>query len=76
LRGEIYAPEGMPLTFRIGDEAEETEIYIADEPIAIDVDEDGTFILPGELVYDEFVIYAVSDGVKTIELYIVAEPQE
>ena len=73
LRGEIYAPEGKPLTFKIGADAEDVEVYIADEAIAIDVEDDGTFILPGELVSDEFVIYAVSDGVKTIELYIVAE---
>ncbi len=76
LRGEIYAPEGKPLTFKIGAEAEDVEVYIADEAIAIDVEDDGTFILPGELVSDEFVIYAVSDGVKTIELYIVAEEEE
>ena len=76
LRGEIYAPEGKPLTFKIGAETEDVEVYIADEEIALDVDGDGTFVLPGELVSDEFVIYAVSDGVKTVELYIVAEEEE
>ena len=77
LRGEIYAPEGQPLTFKIGDKlkAEDVEVYIADEAIALDVEEDGTFVLPGELVSEEFVIYAVSDGVKTIELYVVAEEE-
>ena len=76
LRGEIYAPEGKPLTFRIGAEAEDVEVYIADEAIELDVEDDGAFVLPGELVSDEFVIYAVSDGVKTTELYIVAEEEE
>ena len=76
LRGEIYAPEGQPLTFVIGTEAEDVEVYIADEPIALDVEDGMMFTIPGELVYDEFVVYAVADGVKTVELYIVAEQAE
>ena len=83
IRGEIYVPEGKPVTFKIaawpGDYepfTEDIEIYIADEAVALDVGEDGTFTLPGELVYDEFVIYAEADGMRTIELYVVAEPEE
>ena len=80
LRGEIYAPEGQPLTFRIGTwpgsvNASDIEIFIADEAIALEVDDD-TFIVPGELVRDEFVIYAKANGMKTIELYVVAEEEE
>ena len=75
IRGKIFAHEGQPLTFKIGAEAEDVEVYIADEVIALDVEEDGTFILPGELVEGEFVVYAVADGVKTAELYIIAEAE-
>ncbi len=79
LRGEIYAPEGQPLTFRIGTwpgvNDSDIEIFIADEAIALEVDDD-TFIVPGELVRDEFVIYAKANGMKTIELYVVAEEEE
>lgn len=82
-RGEIYVPEGRPVTFKIGawpggyePGTKDITIYIADEAIALEIADDGTFILPGELVYDEFVIYAVAGGMKTAELYIVAEPEE
>ena len=79
LRGEIYAPDGQPLTFRIGDLQggfEDAEVYVADEAIALEIAEDGTFVLPGELVSDEFVIYVMAGNTKTIELYIVAEQEE
>ena len=76
LRGEVYAPEGKPLTFRIGEYFEDAEVYVSDEAIALEVAEDGTFILPGELVSDEFVIYVMAGNTKTIELYIVAEKEE
>ncbi|MBR0247894.1 MAG: putative Ig domain-containing protein [Synergistaceae bacterium] len=76
LRGEIYAPEEKPLTFRIGECFEGAEVYIADEAIAIEIADDGTFVLPGELVSGEFVIYVMAGNTKTIELYIVAEQEE
>ena len=80
LRGEIYAPEGQPLTFRIGGDwptdFEDAEVFIADEAIALEIAEDGTFVLPGELVSDEFVIYVMAGNTKTIELYVVAEEQQ
>ena len=79
LRGEIYAPEGKPLTFRIGEcqgGFEDAEVYVSDEAIALEVAEDGTFVLPGELVRDEFMIYVMAGNIKTIELYIVAEKEE
>ena len=76
LRGEIYAPEGKPLTFRIGECFEDAEVYVADEAIAIEIADDGTFVLPGELVSGEFVIYVMAGNTKTIELYIVAEQEE
>lgn len=80
LRGEIFAAEGKPLTVVIGTwpggfepDSEDVEVYIADEAIALEVDEDGTFTIPGELVYDEFVVYGVADGMRTEEIYVVAE---
>ena len=79
LRGEIYAPEGRDITFRIGTWPggfEDAEVYIADEAIALEIADDGTFTLPGELVYDEFVIYVMAGNTKTIELYVVAESDE
>lgn len=80
LRGEIYAPEGKPLTFVIGTwpgavKDSDIVIFIADEAVELEAD-DNTFTLPGELVKDEFVIYAKAGDMKTIELYVVAETEE
>lgn len=80
LRGEIYAPEGKPLTFVIGTwpgavNDSDIVIFIADEATEIEAD-DNTFTIPGELVKDEFVIYAKAGDMKTIELYVVAETEE
>ena len=79
LRGEIYVPEGRPVTFMIASWPggfDDAEVYIADEALALEVADDGTFTLPGELVSDEFVIYVMAGNTKTIELYIVAEQED